>query len=551
MNAEQASSIVEPRQGGQIIVDLLARNGLTRVFSVPGESFLPVLDALYDTPGIELVVCRQEGGATMMAEAYAKSSGRPGACFVTRGPGAANAVSGVHVAAQGSTPLLLFVGQIPRGYRDREAWQEVDLRALFSPLAKWVAEVDDVGRLAEYVNRALHVATSGRPGPVVLVLPEDVLYEKAPVPDLLPWQATQAYPRLADLETLQAYIGEAQRPLALVGGGGWGESVQRAVQEFALRHGLPVACTFRQQDYIDNTHPNYAGHAGLGMNPALAQRIGDADLLLVIGDRLNDTATRRYTLVDIPRPRQQLVHVHPDPEEPGRVYQPDLAICAGSQALAETLTALPAVPSPSAARQRWVEAAHNDYLAWSEPSEATHGRELADIVAWLARELPPDAVITNGAGNYSLWLHRFYRYRHYGAQLAPTSGSMGYGLPAAIAAKLAHPERTVVCFAGDGCLLMTSQELATIAHYGLKVVIVVVNNRLYGSIRMHQERHYPGRVSGTDLTNPDLMTFARSFGLDSHRVADADAFRKAFGQAQQSERSTLIEVALDPETLMP
>lgn len=551
MNRAQTGLSAKLKSGGQIVVDLLVSNGLSRVFSVPGESFLPVLDALHDKPGIELVVCRQEGGAAMMAEAYAKASGNPAACFVTRGPGAANAVSGVHVAAQGSTPLLLFVGQVPRGYRDREAWQEVDLRSMFAPLAKWVAEVDDVARLAEYVGRAFHVATSGRPGPVVLVLPEDVLYDEAPVPDVRPSQATHAYPQPRDLEKLQSYLGEAQRPLALVGGGGWGESIQRGMQEFALNHWLPVVCTFRQQDYIDNTHPNYAGHAGLGMNPAVAQRISAADLLLVIGDRLNDTATRGYTLVDIPRPRQRLVHVHPDPNEPGRVYQPDLAICAGSRALVESLATLPVIQPPSTARQQWVEDAHNDYLAWSEPGESTRGRELADIVAWLARELPPDAVITNGAGNYSLWLHRFYRYRNYGAQLAPTSGSMGYGLPAAIAAKLAHPERPVVCFAGDGCLLMTSQELATVAHYGLKLVIVVVNNRLYGSIRMHQERHYPGRISGTDLTNPDFTVFARSFGLESHRVADAGAFRKAFGQARHSDRATLIEVTLEPDTLVP
>lgn len=552
MVEESAAAAEALCQGGRIVIDVLARNGVDRVFTVPGESFLPVLDALHDTPSIELVVCRQEGGASMMAEAYAKVSGRPCACFVTRGPGAANAMAGLHVAAQDSTPLLLFVGQVPRAHRDREAWQEVDLRAQFAPQVKWAAEVDDASRLAEYVSRAFRVATSGRPGPVVLVLPEDVLYAEAPPDRLHPWRrAAGPHPAPQDMERLHDRVEAAREPLMIVGGGGWSRRAQEAVQAFAESRAVPVATAFRRQDYVNNLHPAYAGDAGLGMNPALARRMASADLLLVVGARLGDVTTRHYSLVAVPRPRQRLIHVHADAGEPGRVYQPDLAICAAAEPFADALATLPSTGVAGVERCEQLYAAHQDYLAWSAPASATNGRVLADIVGWLSDSLPADAVISNGAGNYTLWVHRFFRYRRYGMQLAPTSGSMGYGLPAAVAAAMGDPSRTAVCFAGDGCLLMTAQELATVAHYGVKLVIVVVNNRLYGSIRMHQQRQYPGRASGTALTNPDFVAFARSFGLDGYRAADVASFQAAFEQAQQGVRSALIEVALDPKSLTP
>lgn len=543
---------VKPRHGGRVVVDLLAQAGISKVFSVPGESFLPVLDALHDHPDIELVSCRHEGGASMMAEAYAKATGRPTACFVTRGPGASNAVSGLYVAAHDSTPLLLFVGQVPRALRGRGAWQEVDLDIQFSRLAKWAADIDDPARIPEYVSRAFHVATSGRPGPVALGLPEDVLYADQAAPGALrPLQATRLYPGEAELARLQAWVEEASRPLMLVGGAGWSPDIQKAMQAFAERNALPVAASFRRQDYIDNTHPNYAGEAGIAMNPALARRIEEADLLLTFGARLGDVPTRHYTLVKPPRPHQRLVHVHADAGELGRVYQPDLAICADSAAFASALGGLQPSGPPVDERRASVEAAHRDYLAWSNPESATGGQELAQVVSWLAEELPPEAAITNGAGNYTLWLHRYYRHRRHGSQFAPTSGSMGYGLPAAIAAGLAHPERPVICFAGDGCLLMTSQELATAAHYGVKVIVVLVNNGIYGSIRMHQQRRYPGRPSGTALTNPDFAMFARAFGMEAYRADDAQAFRHAFRQALDGTGSALIEMAMDPETLTP
>lgn len=552
MSGESRAAAQEPRQGGRIVAEVLARNGVDRVFSVPGESFLPVLDALHDTPSMQLVVCRQEGGASMMAEAYAKATGRPSACFVTRGPGSSNAMAGLHVAAQDATPLLLFVGQVPAAHGDRGAWQEVDLRAQFAAQAKWAAQVHDASRLAEYVSRAFYVATSGRPGPVVLALPEDVLYAPAAPDGLKPWQrGAGPCPAPSDVQTLKAWLDRAQAPLMIVGGGGWSRATQQAVEAFAERHAVPVASAFRRQDYFDNQHPAYAGEAGLGVNPALAERMAAADVLLVAGARLGDVTTRHYSLVEAPRPRQRLIHVHADSAEPGHVYQPDLAICAAPQPFAEALADLPANPAPGAARRQRVVAAHQDYLAWTTPGAETHGRLLAEIVAWLSESLDSSAVISNGAGNYTLWVQRFFRYRQHGMQLAPTSGSMGYGLPAAIAAALADPSRTAVCFAGDGCLLMTSQELATVAHYGVKVIIVVVNNDLYGSIRMHQQRQYPGRTAGTALTNPDFLTLARAFGLDGCRVDSLAAFQQAFAKAQAGERSALIEVRLGPDVLTP
>lgn len=536
--------------GGKAIVELLRRNGVDRVFTVPGESFLPVLDALHDAPDIALVVCRQEGGASMMAEAYAKTTGRPGVCFVTRGPGSANALAGLHVAAQDSTPLLVFVGQVPRGFQEREAWQEVDVGALFGSVAKWATDIQDAARLPEYLSRAFSTARSGRQGPVVLGLPEDLLFERLDTIELGPAPINQGYPSPSAMAQLSQMLNEAQRPLAIFGGSGWDADCRARLQAFAEAHALPVATAFRRQDRFDNSHPNYAGDAGLGMNPELAKLIGEADLLLAVGTRLGDITTRHYELVDVPKARQRLIHIHPDPQEPGRVRVPDLAICAAVSEFAVAAEELQAGPV-TASRKSWLTRARNIREAWQQPTQSPGPLQLAEIVAWLGQRLPPEAVITNGAGNYTLWVHRFYPFRGLGSQLAPTSGSMGYGLPAAIAAKLAEPSRPAVCFAGDGCFQMTCQELATAMQYGANVIIIVVNNSSYGSIRMHQDKHYPGRRYGTDLVNPDMVALAQAYGAGAARVERTEQFADIFEQAMTAGRPFLIELVTDPSILRP
>ncbi|EWC42803.1 thiamine pyrophosphate-binding protein [Stutzerimonas stutzeri] len=537
--------------GGQAIVELLRRNGVDRVFTVPGESFLPVLDALHDAPDIALVVCRQEGGASMMAEAYAKTTGRPGVCFVTRGPGSANALAGLHVAAQDSTPLLVFVGQVPRGFQQREAWQEVDVGALFGSVAKWAADIQDAGRLPELLSRAFTTARSGRQGPVVLGLPEDLLFETVDPLPLAPAPVNQGYPAPSAMAQLQQMVHEAQRPLAIFGGSGWSADCRQQLQRFAEAQGLPVATAFRRQDRFDNQHPNYAGDAGLGMNPALATMIREADLLIAVGTRLGDITTRHYELVDAPQPQQRLIHIHPDAQEPGRVYRPDLALCASVANFAEAAAELAAPPIRTDERQTWLTRAREIRQAWQQPTALPGPLQLGEIVAWIGDRLPADAVISNGAGNYTLWVHRFYPFREWGSQLAPTSGSMGYGLPAAIAAKLAEPSRPAVCFAGDGCFQMTCQELATAVQYAANIIVIVVNNGSYGSIRMHQDKHYPGRRYGTDLVNPDMVALARAYGAAAARVERTEQFAEVFEQALASDRPFLIEVMIDPAILRP
>ncbi len=537
--------------GGQAIVELLRRNGVDRVFTVPGESFLPVLDALHDAPDIALVVCRQEGGASMMAEAYAKTTGRPGVCFVTRGPGSANALAGLHVAAQDSTPLLVFVGQVPRGFQQREAWQEVDVGALFGSVAKWAADIQDAGRLPELLSRAFTTARSGRQGPVVLGLPEDLLFETVDPLPLAPAPVNQGYPAPSAMAQLQQMVHEAQRPLAIFGGSGWSADCRQQLQRFAEAQGLPVATAFRRQDRFDNQHPNYAGDAGLGMNPALATMIREADLLIAVGTRLGDITTRHYELVDAPQPQQRLIHIHPDAQEPGRVYRPDLALCASVANFAEAAAELAAPPIRTDERQTWLTRAREIRQAWQQPTALPGPLQLGEIVAWIGDRLPADAVISNGAGNYTLWVHRFYPFREWGSQLAPTSGSMGYGLPAAIAAKLAEPSRPAVCFAGDGCFQMTCQELATAVQYAANIIMIVVNNGSYGSIRMHQDKHYPGRRYGTDLVNPDMVALARAYGAAAARVERTEQFAEVFEQALASDRPFLIEVMIDPAILRP
>ena len=532
------------RHGGKILTDHLVAQGVGRVFSVPGESFLAALDGLYES-GIQNVVCRHEGGAAMMAEAHGKLTGRPGVAFVTRGPGASNAAAGVHVARQDSTPMILFVGQIARGHRDREAFQEVDYRAMFGPLAKWVSEVDQTERLPEYLCRAFHVATSGRPGPVVLALPEDMLSAEVDVPDLAPTAPARMAVSGDDIAEIMANVSRAKHPLVVVGGSGWSDNAALNLQTFAEKQGLPVAVTFRRQDYMDNRSQNYAGDLGVGGNPALMRRLQQADCLLVLGARLGDIATGGYELVDPACPEKIILHVHPDPNLPGSVYRTDLAITARAPDVVAELAKSPKAGDWSA----HTKSARAEYEAWQKPKETPGKVKSEQVIGWLSANLPEDAILTNGAGNYAAFLHRYFRFKRFGTQLAPTSGSMGYGFPAAIAASLQHPDRIVVCLAGDGCFQMTLNEMSTAIQHGAKPIVIVFNNGRYGTIRMHQEKTYPARVSGTDLINPDFAALAQAYGGHGDVVKDGDQFVGAFERAVGANKLAVIELRLDPTML--
>ncbi|PTX57524.1 acetolactate synthase-1/2/3 large subunit [Litoreibacter ponti] len=534
-----------PRHGGKILSDQLKIQGVDRVFSVPGESFLAALDGLYES-GIQNVVCRQEGGASMMAEAHGKLTGKPGVAFVTRGPGATNASSGLHVAMQDSTPLVLFVGQIARDHRDREAFQEVDYRQLFGGLVKWVAEVDQTERLPEYIVRAFQLAQSGRPGPVVLALPEDMLSSVADVPDRAPVVVSRGRARDADALDIIARIERAERPLVIAGGSIWSAAAAADLENFAAGFDLPVAVPFRRQDHMNNNHPCYVGDLGVGMNPALAQRLREADLLLVLGARLGDIATNGYSLVDVARHGKTLIHVHPSPDAPGHVYQPDFAYTSDAAEMVELLAQnAPALSQPST----WRSEARVAFEAWQQPQATPGSVQMEQVIPWLSAHLPDDAIVTNGAGNYAAFLHRYFRFRGYKTQLAPTSGSMGYGFPASIAAKLAHPDRAVVCLAGDGCFQMTCNEMSTAIQHGAAVIVVVVNNGKYGTIRMHQEKTYPGRVSGTQIANPDFAALARAYGGFGATVTRTEDFANAFKESSEAGVLSVIELQLDDEVL--
>lgn len=535
------------RHGGQILADQLRVLGVRRVFSVPGESFLAALDGLHGS-GIGNIVCRHEGGAAMMAEAHGKMTGEPGVCFVTRGPGATNASAGIHIARQDSTPMVMFVGQIETGHRDREAFQEIDYRQVFGGLAKWAAEVDQVERLPEYIGRAFRVATSGRPGPVVLALPEDMLSAEADVPDL-PGRVAGLAPDWSGVaQALLERFRQFRRPLVIVGGPHWSPRAAADLARFAETQGLPVACGFRRQDYMDNRHPHYAGDLNVGMNPRLAQRMRDADAALVIGSRLGDIETQGYTLMNPAGHGKAIFHVHADPDEPGRVWHPDLAITADAPGIVQALAAQPAVCAPEPG---WTAGARADYLDWATPKESPGAVKLEQVVRWLSDSLPEDAIVTNGAGNYAAWLHRYFTYKGFRTQLAPTSGSMGYGFPAAVSASLEYPGRVVVCMAGDGCFQMTLNEMSTAIQHGATPIVIVANNGRYGTIRMHQERSYPGRVSGTDLANPDYAALARAYGGHGETVTTTAEFPAAFARARDSGRLAVIELHLDPEALTP
>ena len=533
------------RTGGRVLVDNLMAQGCDRIFTVPGESFLAVLDALHDSPQIDLVVCRQEGGVAYMAEADGKLTGRPGIAFVTRGPGATNASIGVHAALQDSTPMILFVGDVARPDRDREGFQEVDLLAMFRPLAKWAARIDHAERIPEYVARAYATAMSGRPGPVVLVLPEDMLrdeVEAADRPRVAP--PVQSADPMA-VSALMGLLQDSAAPVAIVGGAGWDACSSHHFTAWAERVGIPVACAFRRQDAVPNASPVYAGNLGYGPNPKLTQRIREADLLLVVGPRLGEATTDGYTLITPDHPDQLLVHVHPDPDELNSVYRTDLAICADMREFAELVAVWEdEVISFDAGAQ-----AHREWLEWSTPQPTDAALDLGQCVGHMREVLPADSIICNGAGNFSGWFHRYWHYAGPPCQLAPTNGSMGYGMPAAVTAALRKPERQVIVAAGDGDFLMNGQELATAIRYGASMLILVVDNGSYGTIRMHQERDYPGRVSGTDLVNPDFAALARAFGAWAETVERTGDFAPALDRAAREKGVKLLHLKTDVEQI--
>jgi len=542
-----------PRLAGHKLVEALIAQGVDTAFGVPGESFLAVLDGFHEyADKIRFIACRQEGGAAFMAEAQGKLTGRPGICFVTRGPGATNASIGLHTAFQDSTPMILFIGQVASDQRDREAFQEVDYRQMFGPgtlgMAKWVGEVHDAERLPEYVARAFHTAMQGRPGPVVLVLPEDMLTKAITAPVVAPARPAEAAPTPAALAELRERLAAAKQPLVIAGGGGWTPEATTALQAFAEAWDLPVGCAFRFQDLFDNAHPNYAGDVGIGINPRLAARVKEADLILAIGPRLGEMTTGGYTLLQAPRPTQQLIHIHAGAEELGRVYTAELLINASMSQAAPALAAL--APPADIPWRDWTAAANADYQANLVPTPVAP-LDMAEVIHLIDAKLPEGAIFTNGAGNYSGWLHRFHRYtalHRYGkTQLAPTSGAMGYGVPAAVAAALLQ-DRWVVNIAGDGDFLMTGQELATATGYGAKkLLVVVVDNGTYGTIRMHQEREYPGRVSGSDLFNPDFAKLAEAFGFAAFNAESTDQFGPALDAAIAAGKPALLHLRLSSD----
>ena len=537
---------IATRTAAQVLVDQLRIQGVAHVFRVPGESYLPVLDALYDS-GIKVTVCRNEGGASMMAEAYGKQTGRPGICFVTRGPGATNASGGIHIAQQDSTPMILFVGQVERENRGRDAFQEMDYRSFFGGMAKWVAEVNEPDRMAEMVARAFSTALAGRCGPVVLSLPHDVLPLASQSPDAPFVEALQTAPAPEQMAALEELLAKSERPMLILGGGRWNEIALAQIADFAQSFGIPVATSFRRAHHFDPLHANYAGDLGLAANPKLVARVKASDLVIAAGARLNELTSQGYTLFDIPAPQMKLVHAYPGAEEIGRVYQPHLGIHAAPQAFAAALVQLKPRRAPAD-----VAPAHQDYLDWSEkPLPQPGAVNLSEIMIWLREHLSADTILCNGAGNYAGWIHRFYRFRRLGTQMGTVCGFMGYGVPAAVAMKTLYPRRTVLAINGDGDFLMNGQEFATAVQYKLPIIVLVFDNATFGTIRMHQEREYPGRVSATDLVNPDFAAMAKSFGGFGATVNRTEEFAPAFQAAEASNLPSLLHVKFDAEGITP
>ncbi|HEX5455310.1 MAG TPA: thiamine pyrophosphate-binding protein [Stellaceae bacterium] len=535
--------------GGQLVVASLRAHRVKMAFSVAGESYLEVLDALYDAPDIHLVTCRQEGGAAFMAEAYGKLTGEPGVLLVTRGPGACNASIGVHTAFQDSTPMVVLVGQVARHQIDREAFQEVDFRKMYAPLAKWAAQIDMAERVPELINQAFQVATSGRPGPVVLALPEDMLREEAAAAPAGPYRAVHAHPGAADLAELRRLLAAAERPVLLVGGGGWNDGACADIARFAEANQLPACCSFRRQDILDNRSPSYVGDLGTGAAPALVERFKAADLVLAVGARIGEITSQSYTLLGVPDPGKMLIHVHSAAEELGRVFRPTLGIQSGMPEIAAALAALEPVANPR--WHDWAKAARSEYEAGLAPTPlpTAPALDLGQVMTWLRQRLPDNAIVTSDAGNFSSWPNRFLQYRRPGRQLGPTSGAMGYGVPAAVAASILHRDRIVVGFCGDGGFMMTGQELATALAEGAAPIVLVFNNAMYGTIRMHQERRFPGRMVGTALKNPDFAALAAAYGAFGASVSRTEEFAPAFEAAIAARRAAIIELRMDPEMI--
>ncbi|HEV2623593.1 MAG TPA: thiamine pyrophosphate-binding protein [Xanthobacteraceae bacterium] len=535
------------RSAAEVLVDQLRIHGVRHVFCVPGESYLAVLDAFHDSD-LAVTVCRQEGGAAIMAEAVGKVTGRPGVCFVTRGPGATNAAHGIHIARQDSSPLVMFVGQVARETREREAFQELDYRAVFGSMTKWATEIDDPARVPEIVSRAFYTAANGRPGPVVVAIPEDMLVERVAVADAPPFAPVETSPGATEMQKFAELLGGARAPIVLLGGSRWSQEACDRLAHFAEKYALPVCTTFRRGHLFDQTHACYAGDLGIGPNPKLLERIKSSDLVIVIGGRLGELPSQHYTLFDIPRPQLPFVHVHPGAEELGRVYSPQLAINATPTAFTAALETLKFARAPAGD----AKAARADYLAWTDkPTEQPGKVNFGAVMVWLRDNLAPDAILCNGAGNYSAWIHRFFRFRRFGQHVAPASGSMGYGVPAAVAMKRLYPQRQVICVAGDGDFLMNGQEFATAVQYGLPFTTIIFDNGMYGTIRMHQERDYPGRISATDLRNPDFAAYARTFGGFGVSVERTEDFPQAFREAEASGKPAIVRLAIDPESITP
>jgi acetolactate synthase-1/2/3 large subunit len=532
----------------QALVSQLIVNGVDHVFCVPGESYLAVLDACYETD-IKLTVCRNEAGAAMMADAYGKATGKPGICFVTRGPGAANAYAGVHVARHDSTPMILFIGQIERTNRDRSAFQEVDYRAMFGDQTKWAAQVDCAPRIVEYVNRAFHIACAGRPGPVVLALPKDMLEERIEPLSCGPASVVETAPDPSALALLSDMLAQARRPFFVLGGTRWDEESRGKFMAWAGAARIPVATSYRRLPLFDPMHPCYAGDLGLAANPKLIRRIRESDLLVLIGGRMGEIPSQGYALLDIPAPAQKFVHVYPEADELGRVYTPTLAINASARPFVDAIATWDA-PSSSGWRER-TEEAHRDYLEFSDDFTPSADVDLSQIMIWLRENLSHDAIICNGAGNYASWIHRYFRFRRFGSHFAPTSATMGYGVPAAVALKRLHPARQVISLNGDGDFLMNGQEFATAVQYGLPIIVIICDNACYGTIRMHQERHYPARVIGTELRNPDFAAYAAAFGGFGARVEKTADFPAAFDAAVASALPAIIHLMIDPNRITP
>lgn len=534
------------RTGGQLLVDSLVKHGADLAFCVPGESYLAALDALYDQPSIRLITCRQEGGAAMMAEAYAKLTGRPGICFVTRGPGATNASPGLHIAFQDSSPMILFIGQVAREQVDREAFQEIDYRRMFEQLTKWTGQIEDAARVPEYVSRAFHNATAGRPGPVAIALPEDMLRDAVEAAVGTPWRTPEIAPTPDDMKRFEEMLAGSERPVMIVGGSRWSQDTADRLAAFCAVNDMPVCTSFRCQDFIDNTAPAYMGVSGIGPDPELVRRITTADLVICVGARLGEMTTGRYSHFDIPRPKQTLIHVYPDPEEIGRVYQADLGLVATPAAFARAVEGMAV-----RADKGMIAEAHQRFLEWSTPTPMGGDVQLAEIIHHISENLPPDTIVTNGGGNCITWVHRFMRHKRWRTQLAPTSGSMGYGVPSAVAAKLTHPDRHVISFSGDGCFMMNGQEFATAVQYDLPIVFIVVNNGMYGTIRMHQERDYVGREIATELKNPNFAAIAHAYGMDGTVVEKTEDFFPALEKGLAASGPSLIEIRIDPDVLSP